>query len=219
MIMEERLYPVEIIDKTELSPGVFMISWEKRDLFKAGQVIKISVDPVTPPRIYSICSGMDDDLMSVLFDVKQQGYLTPKLAASQSGDIILVSQPYGTFICDLSPSYWIATGTGIAPFYSMFRSGLAKDKILIHGTRHLNQFFFKEEFEKEFGSNYIRCCSYEQSPDVFYGRVTDYLSKVENLPKDFIYYLCGGGMMVIDVRDLLIEKGIPYEHILSEIYF
>ncbi len=219
MLNEELLYPVAVLDKVELSPGVFMISWEKKDLFRAGQVIKISVDPETPPRIYSICSGTDDDWMSVLFDVKQQGYLTPKLAACQSGDIILVSQPYGTFICDLSPSYWIATGTGIAPFYSMFRSGLATDKILIHGARHLNQFFFKEEFKKEFGTNYIRCCSHEQSPDVFPGRITDYLSKLENPPKDFIYYLCGSGMMVIDVRDLLIEKGIPYEHILSEIYF
>jgi ferredoxin--NADP+ reductase len=216
---EHDLFPVTITDKSELSHGSFILSWEKEVPFRAGQVIKISVDNETPPRIYSICSGSEDEKMSILFDIKQQGFLSPRLAAMKPGDTILVSHPYGTFICDLAPSYWIATGTGIAPFYSMFRSGFGENKILIHGARNLNQFYFDKEFEKEFGENYVRCCTNEQSPDVYPGRITEYLSKLENPPKDFIYYLCGGGMMVIDVRDLLIEKGIPYEHIVSEIYF
>lgn len=44
-------------------------------------------------------------------------------------------------------------------------------------------------------------------------------SQMDTLPRNYMYYLCGGGMMVIDVRDLLIEKGIPFGNILSEIYF
>ena len=216
---EHELLPVKITTKVELSPGAFLISWERRDSFKAGQVIKISIDREIPPRIYSICSGSEDEQMSVLFDIKQQGYLTPRLAVAETGSTILVSRPYGSFVCDLSPSYWIATGTGIAPFYSMFKSGYAENKILIHGARHLDQFYFQDELLRKFGDEYIRCCSLEQSPDIFPGRITTYLSGMENLPKDFLYYLCGGGMMVIDVRDLLIEKGVPYEQIVSEIYF
>jgi ferredoxin--NADP+ reductase len=216
---EHELYPITILGKKELSPQAFLISWKKRDEFKAGQVIKISIDQETPPRIYSICSGSEEEEMSVLFDVRQQGFLTPKLAQAKLGSTIFISQPYGSFIGDPTPAYWIATGTGIAPFYSMFKSGLAQNKVLIHGARHLNQFFFQEEFKQEFEDQYIRCCSLEQAPDVFPGRITSYLSGREDLPKDFLYYLCGGGMMVIDVRDLLIEKGIPYEHIISEIYF
>jgi ferredoxin--NADP+ reductase len=33
------------------------------------------------------------------------------------------------------------------------------------------------------------------------------------------YYLCGKALMVVEVRDLLISRGIPFENILSEIYF
>ena len=33
------------------------------------------------------------------------------------------------------------------------------------------------------------------------------------------YYLCGSAEMVVDTRDILIEKGIPFENIVSEIYF
>ena len=217
--MGHELTPVKITDNIELYPGAFLISWKRHVSFKPGQVLKISVDPDKPPRIYSICSGVEDEKMSVLFDIKQSGVLTPRLAETKPGSTILVSQPYGTFICDLSPAYWIATGTGIAPFYSMFRSGLADNKILFHGARNLNQFFFEAEFKKGMVTNYIPCCSNEEAPGVFSGRITAYISTLENLPRDYMYYLCGGGMMVVDVRDLLIEKGIPYEHIISEIYF
>jgi ferredoxin/flavodoxin---NADP+ reductase len=216
---EHALSPVRITDNAELSPGVFLISWKRTTSFTPGQVIKITTNHEMLPRIYSICSGNQDEKMSVLFDIKTDGFLTPQLAKIRAGMELLVSKPYGSYTCDQSPAYWIATGTGIAPFYSMFRSGLGVMKILIHGARLLNQFFFEEELERKMGRNYIRCCSNEQSSKVFKGRITDYLSQMESLPKDFKYYLCGGGTMVIDVRDLLIEKGIPFGNILSEIYF
>jgi ferredoxin/flavodoxin---NADP+ reductase len=216
--IEHELFPVRITDNVELSPGVFLISWQRTVSFVPGQVVKIAANPEMPPRIYSICSGNQDEKMSVLFDIKADGFLTPRLAKMKADMELLVSKPYGSYICDQLPAYWIATGTGIAPFYSMFRSGLERI-ILIHGARYLNQFFFDEELENKLGKNYIRCCSNEQSPRIFKGRITDYISQMESLPKDFMYYLCGGGMMVIDVRDLLIEKGIPFGNILSEIYF
>jgi ferredoxin--NADP+ reductase len=40
-----------------------------------------------------------------------------------------------------------------------------------------------------------------------------------NLPLNYKYYLCGSAEMVVDVRDILIAKGIPYEQIFAEIYF
>ena len=33
------------------------------------------------------------------------------------------------------------------------------------------------------------------------------------------YYLCGSAEMVVEIRDILIEKGIPFDRIISEIYF
>jgi len=92
-------------------------------------------------------------------------------------------------------------------------------KVLIHGVSYLNQFYFEEELGWALGTNYIRCCSRETADHVFAGRVTDYLLKTNNFPKDYKYYLCGKSLMVVDVRDLLISKGIPYDHIFAEIYF
>ncbi|MDX8337659.1 FAD-dependent oxidoreductase [Draconibacterium sp. IB214405] len=207
-----------VTNNEEISPGVHVISFRRNFDFLPGQVVKIGVDTEHPPRIYSICSGNQEDELRILFNIKDDGFLTPKMAAMIPGDILFVSEPYGSFLGTNDPAWWIATGTGIAPFYAMFRSGNSENKTLIHGVRHLNQFYFEDELEWSLGKNYVRCCSQEESCDVFPGRVSKYLEELDELP-DVKFYLCGKALMVVEVRDLLIEKGVDYGNIIAEIYF
>ncbi|MEN6457187.1 MAG: oxidoreductase [Prolixibacteraceae bacterium] len=216
---ERELFEEEVIENKEISPGVFLLSVKRRFAFIPGQVVKLAADRKEPPRIYSICSGDTEKELRILYHVKGSGYLTPRLAGLGKGDQVLVSQPYGGFRGTSEPAWWIAAGTGIAPFYSMFRSGLMENKVLVHGVSYLNQFYFEEEFTQALGSDYRRCCSRELSDDAYPGRVTGYLNSLDRLPADRVYYLCGKALMVVEVRDLLIEKGIPYENIVAEIYF
>lgn len=210
---------VTVTGNEEVSPGVHVISWKRMHEFYPGQVVKITADQTMAPRIYSICSGNGEPEIKVLFNVKEDGLLTPWLAGVIPGTKIWVSKPYGSFKDDRNPAWWIATGTGIAPFYSMFRSGISENKTLIHGVRQLNQFYFEDELEWAMGERYIRCCSHEQSCNVFPGRITKYLEEIKELPTNINYYLCGKAIMVVEVRDLLISRGVPYENILAEIYF
>lgn len=203
----------------EIAPGVFVIGFQRKHDFRPGQAIKLGIDPETPPRIYSLCSGTNDDELCVLFNLKPDGLLTPKLASLTGGDTVYASAPYGTFLGTHDPAWWIATGTGIAPFRCMLRSGLTKNKVLIHGVRHLNQFYFEEELAGLLGKNYHRCCSAETHPSVYAGRVTRFLADQDSLPKDQRYYICGQASMAVETRDLLIEKGIPFGNIVTEIYF
>jgi len=213
------LRPVLITGNVEISPGVYVVSWKREADFNPGQVVKIAVNLEEPPRIYSICSGNKEENISVLFNVKPGGALTPRLAQMKPGDEIFVSEPYGSFTCDDSPGTWISTGTGIAPFYSMIRSGRFKNKKLLHGVSYANQFYFEDFLRKELGDNYIRCCSRDRDGDHFPGRITEYLLGLQDLPKGDKYYLCGQALMVVEVRDLLIQKGVPYDHIYAEIFF
>jgi ferredoxin/flavodoxin---NADP+ reductase len=216
---KSNLFPVKLQSVREISPGAYYLTFPRPFDFRAGQVIKISLDKQDPPRMYSICSGEKDRLTGVLFNVKEDGSLTPHLAQCREGDSILVSEPFGSFTGDEGPAWWIATGTGIAPYYSMFRSGLGENKTLIHGVRFLNQYYFEKEWEVALGSRYIRCCSREEGPAAFHGRVTDYIEKAGEFTAGFKYYLCGNGMMVVEVRDLLISRGVPFANIIAEIYF
>ncbi len=215
---ELQLFEFPLTNNQEISSGVYVISFCRTFDFIPGQVIKIGIDNAHPPRIYSICSGNKESEINILFNIKEDGFLTPKLAAMIPGDKILVSKPYGSFLGSNDPAWWIATGTGIAPFYSMLKSGLGKNKTLIHGVRYLNQFYFEDELEEQLEENYIRCCSREASCNVLPGRVTDYLKTINELPQ-VNYFLCGKALMVVEVRDLLIEKGIPFDRIFAEIYF
>ena len=119
------LFPVRVTDNLELSPGVLLISWRQNAAFIPGQVVKVAMDYLQPPRIYSVCCGNTGDKMSILFNIKEDGRLTPRMAAVKPGEELLISNPYGSFHGDHAPAYWIATGTGISPFYSMFQSGLS----------------------------------------------------------------------------------------------
>lgn len=215
---ESVLFEFTISNNEEISPDIHVISFPRSFDFLPGQVVKIAIDKNHPPRIYSICSGNREDEIRILFNIKEDGFLSPKMAGMIPGDKILVSKPYGSFTGKKEAAWWISTGTGIAPFYSMFRSGIIKKKKLIHGVSYLNQFYFEDELEWSLKENYVRCCSRESSCDVIPGRVTDYLNTIKEFP-DVRYFICGKAIMVVEVRDLLIEKGIPYENIIAEIYF
>ena len=196
-----------------------MIGFRREHAFSPGQAVKLGIDAETPPRIYSICSGIDDDELCVLFNIKPEGYLTPRLAQLKCGDTVYASRPYGTFLCPDSEAWWIATGTGIAPFRCMVQSGMAAGKTLVHGVRHLNQFYFEDELREAPGLRYIPCCSADAADGIYSGRVTSYLDQMTELPPDVRYYICGQAAMAVDTRDLLIQKGIPFTHIVTEIYF
>jgi len=213
------LYPHKITELKELSKGKFILKFEKKFNFEAGQVVKVAVKESREPRIYSLCSGKNDDEMQLLFDLKNDGKLTPLLAKLSAGDEILVSEPFGNYLPDNKlPMWWISTGTGIAPFYSMLKSGYRAEKLL-HGARGSSDFFFADEFSAILGENYIQCNSVSEEQNQFSGHVTDYLTAIDHLPMHNKYYLCGRALMVVEVRDLLISKGVPFQNIVAEIYF
>ena len=203
----------------KVAPESFVIGYKRQHDFEPGQALKLSLSHDTPPRIYSICSGSQDDEIRILFNIKYQGLLTPALATLSPGDSVLASAPYGTFAGTTEPAWWIATGTGIAPFHSMLRSDMGDGKTVVHGVRYLNQFYFEQEFASQCGARYHQCCSAEASVDTYHGRVTQFLEAQVALPHDQRYYICGQTGMAVEVRDILIAKGIPFGKISTEIYF
>jgi ferredoxin--NADP+ reductase len=213
------LKQVVVRNNEQIAPDVYLLTLDCHTPFTAGQTIKLAMDWEMPPRVYSLCSGPDDPSLQVLFNIQHGGLLSPKLAQLQPGDLLLASEPYGTFVDQGGPGWWIATGTGIAPFRSMLRAGQKTSRQLLHGARHANQFYFEEEFSAHLGEHYIRCCSAETADNAYHGRVSAYLEAYPELPADATYYLCGSAIMIVEVRDLLISRGIPFTQILSEIYF
>lgn len=207
-----------VVSHVEISPNVFLLGVERRFDFLPGQTVKLGLGDGEPPRIYSICSGNQDGELNILYNIKEDGALTPHLAQLRPGDAIEVSEPGGTFVGTHNPALWIATGTGIAPFYSMLRSGMGENKTLVHGARFDNQFYFSKDWKNALGETYHRYCSGEEVDGIHHGRVQKYLDDAE-VSNHWKVYICGQATMCVEVRDLLIEKGVPFGNIVAEIYF
>ncbi len=210
---------VPILSNEKISPFTYIVAFDRFFDFIPGQVVNLQIDRNIPPRMYSIASSNKDKLVKLLYKVNPEGALTPKLSGLKKHDTVWVSEPFGKFIATHEKSVCIATGTGVAPFASMLFSGWMENKIFIHGSRTSEEFYFQNEFYKQLQDNYIRCCSGEDKDHFYNGRVTGYLNNRKDLPAELIYYLCGSAEMVVDVRDILLSKGISFDHILSEIYF
>ncbi len=82
--------------------------------------------------------------------------------------------------------------------------------MLIHGGRTADSFFyfFSDELNAILGDKYLRCCSQEENEVFYNGRLTNWLREQKEIPKDQNYYLCGSAEMVVEVRDILISKGV-----------
>jgi NAD(P)H-flavin reductase len=132
------------------------------------------------------------------------------MASAELGSRIHFSGPDGYFTFRPSPrsAIFVATGTGIAPFVSMVRSGV-ESVTLLHGVRIPDELYYKSLFKK-FKQNYIPCLSGtipEPHPlsHVFRGRVTEYIGRFLN-SGGYDFYLSGRSEMIRDVILLVDEK-------------
>lgn len=213
------LWEVKISSHQQLSLSSGLIRFKRSFSFKAGQVINITNNKNLHPRMYSIASSESEDQVEILYKEVPDGLLTPHFKHLQKGDILLISRPFGKYTASSEPAVFIATGTGIAPFISMIRSGNIENKTIIHGSRKLDEFYYSHFIQKTLGDKYICCYTGNEKSPLFQGRVNAYLEQHKKLQTNIKYYLCGSSEMVVDTRQILINKDIPFQNIHAEIYF
>jgi ferredoxin--NADP+ reductase len=213
-----RLRMVRVAQNAEVGPGIYRLAFDRPWDFIPGQCTALTLDPRKPARFYSIASGSTEPLVEVLYDLVPDGELTPRLAVLAPGDELFCSAPFGAFRDVEGPSCWIATGTGIAPFVSMARSRGADGKLLLHGSRRIAGLLEREYFSALLGARYVPCCTREKGEGVFPGRTTAWLAD-KRLPAAERFLLCGSSEMVVEARDILIGRGIPFADVVAEIYF
>ncbi|MFW5726008.1 MAG: ferredoxin--NADP reductase [Bacteroidota bacterium] len=213
------LHPVKVTSNIAIAPNAWLLTFARQFDFTPGHVIGITLEKGVEPRLYSIASGKDHHEVCILYTRKPDGVLTPALSEVSQGDTIHVTDPFGNFICREDRAIWVASGTGIAPFASMFFSGQYHNKTLIQGGRTRDTLYFRHFFAKNMGDHYHPCCSRLASEGCFHGRVTHYLEGLDHVDTDIPYYLCGTAEMVVDVRDVLIARGVPFSNIMAEIFF
>lgn len=210
----------QVIKTRKLTDLTFVLRLERRNLaFEPGQHLNIGLPDDGQQREYSVYSSVHEDHLEVLVQTIPTGHVSARLGQLSAGDSVLVSGPHGRFTLDQTaashgPFYMIATGSGIAPFHCFTRSFDQLDYRILHGVRGPDDRYEHTSYSKD---RYTACLSQSPNGD-FHGRVTDYL-KAHAPDSNGRFYLCGNSDMIYDVFAILMEAGIPREHIFTEVYF
>jgi ferredoxin-NADP reductase len=213
------IYSSELIERRWLSDRSFEISLKKPTTFEylAGQWIRLSQNAVE--RDYTLVTAPTDPNLALSIRYIEGGSLVPTLSHAPIGTRFNFNGPQGYFTFKPShrPAVFVATGTGVAPFVSMARSGVTGFSLL-HGVRSAAENYYASVF-KSAAKHYIPCLSESHmSPEVFfYGRVTDYL--YNNLaPGRYDFYLCGRREMIRDVT-ICVDEKFPDSLVFTEIFY
>lgn len=184
--------------------------------WRAGELIGIVGPTCNDQRDYTICSGEKDETLDVLYRIIPHGTLTPYLDKKKTGDTLQVQGPYGRFVLrDKSrPVLFCATGTGIAPCRAFLRSNPGLNLTLLHGVRHPEDLYFREEFSE---IPYHPFCS--RTPlNGQTGRLTDALQTLP-LEEDTHVYLCGANEMIYEAEEILSARGLAFQSVFHEPYY
>jgi len=214
-----------------LNPTVFELSVARPPNlnFEAGQFLNLEIpkDSKIKMRAYSIASAPESNDLDFCIKIVKDGLGSNYLSKIEIGSFIRAKGPYGHFTYKSDAQrkvYFIATGTGIAPFRSMLLSKKFAEKLpaeshVLLGVRALDEIIYQNELSTKVTS-WVTAVSREKSATTFDGRVTDILKQMtrsELLEADF--YLCGNGDMVFESTKYLESMGVKRDHVFKEIYF
>ena len=199
--------------------------------FEAGQFVRIAldIDGQRVARPFSMVNAPGDPVLEFYGIVVPEGPLSPRLARLAPGERLYVAaNPAGFLVLSELPdaqTLWLlSTGTGIAPFISMLRSGTAwqrfRDVVLVHAVRHGRELVYQEDLHKTRMSHsrftYIKVVSREDLPGALRGRIPalvrdgqlEAAAGLKLAPETSQVMLCGNPDMLKDTTAVLIGRGM-----------
>jgi len=195
--------------------------------FKNGEFVTLGLRPAGKliPRAYSIVSTNDDEFLEFLSIQVPDGPLTSHLANIEKGDIVWINtKSTGSLtLAHIQPGrnlYMLATGTGLAPFMSLIRSGELYEAfervVLVHTVRTVPGLAYREELESRVGDKFLYMptvtreafASPERGADLFRsGKLSERLGLQEIDPEYDRVMLCGNPAMNHEMSDYLKANG------------
>jgi ferredoxin-NADP reductase len=213
---------VELLQRRWLSKNAFEIELSRPPsfAFKAGQTILLIHKSIK--RYYSLLSTPKDPNLTLCVHHLPEGQLSSVLARAEIGFQLKLTGPHGYFTFNSSSRMpvFIATGTGIAPFVSFARSGVA-DFTLMHQAISADELYYQSFFH-EITPKYFSCLSEAPIPEslfpnLFCGKISECIRK--NLrPGSYDFYLSGEREMILDVT-LLIDEIYAESRVYTEVFY
>jgi len=197
---------------------------EKAYKYNPGQFLHLALDEFDPARpwpesrCFSMQSSPDEETIRITFAAK--GKFTARMALELvPGKIIHVKLPYGDLFSaghDTQKSVFVAGGTGITPFLSLFTSkafSAYRAPGLYFGVRELSHHLYAADLEKAGAVNPSFLVTFlNEEKD---GRLDIRKIFSENGPSA-VYFISGPPVMIRTFKASLTDSGVPAEHIRTD---
>lgn len=221
----------------ELAHDIFEIELNlenpKQIHFEAGQFVNIAIPSEERFifRPYSMVSPpSESDRIRLCYKRVLGGLGSNYIAQLKLGDKVNFTGVFGQFILKKDSAndiIFIAGGVGIAPIYAMiqtlFEQVMTRSAKLYFSVKTEKDLFYYDELRelsnKHKNLKVITCITQQENPSYPHrkGRINSVLDITQ---KDGIEaYLCGSKEMVNDLKQLLIEKGLPKEVVFTEKFY
>jgi ferredoxin-NADP reductase len=220
-------YPAEVVTVKQPFEGIYTVylkSSGKPFIYHPGQFLHLALDEYDPAggwpesRCFSMQTPPGNDLLRITFAVK--GKFTRRMASELvAGSLVTLKLPYGDlFTQDHNKNHtvFIAGGTGITPFLSLFTDSSFKaysNPVLFAGFRNRSMNIYQAELAKAeqvnpaFTSRYY----YEDGN----GMIDTDNVMAEN-KSDNTFFISGPPAMIAFFKQSLQLRGIDLTHIKSD---
>lgn len=199
--------------------------------FRPGQFawVKMGANPYSleeHPFSFSSSAEVPDRLE---FGIKELGDFTSRVAEFEPGTRVFLDGPHGAFSIDRLPApgyVFVAGGIGITPIMSILRTMAdrrdPRPAILFYGEKTWDEVAFREDLD-ELAERIDLEIVYviEEPPDDWQGEDGFITGEVlaRHLPDEKftrMYMICGPEIMMDEIEEALIERGIPLHDIHTE---
>jgi ferredoxin/flavodoxin---NADP+ reductase len=225
--MSERWLSGRVIENRHWTDTLFSLRVADAALsFEAGQFVRIALDinGARVARAFSFVNPPDDPVLEFYGVIVPEGPLSPRLAKLNAGDALYVApNPAGFLVLSEVPdaeTLWlIATGTGLAPFLSLLRTGTPgrrfRNVVLVHAVRYTSELTYREVISAT-PARYVTFVSREAASGSLTGRIPGAIADgrleaaagLPLTPQTSHVMLCGNPQMLRDATAALIARGM-----------
>jgi len=201
--------------------------------FVAGQYVSLKVNDEGLRRSYSIASLPNKNSFDLVIDVTPNGVGSKYIISLKVGDTVEVLGFLGKFVVGedtltQKEMIFVGTGTGIVPLKVMIEELLLTRQYqgrvdLIWGMRYEKDLYWQSEIDKlqrdydNFHLNIALSRPGEKWPGVA-EHVGDVIERMNFEGTETSVFLCGNPKMIEEMKEKIINKGVPEEKILFERY-
>jgi CDP-4-dehydro-6-deoxyglucose reductase len=201
-------------------------------------------DEIKGFRPYSILNSPDDaksrGIIETCIRLVDNGYASGIIKNFKVGQELFLRGPHGRFLLEENKNVdridgidgvahnnyvMIASGTGIVPFISMITQNIHSGKeftLIFTATTKKELLFYDilKSLEKN-NSNFHYFPTLTRESDAWNGLKGRIQHNINHIIQDYegkTFYICGLKEFIIDIKSLLVSKGVPGENIIFERY-